>query len=373
LIEIKPDQMTSTLQRRFQTILLLATLFVATVCTATSPDDGVQGVYRLHRIGTGIFVAEPRFGGANSTIVINEDHVVLVDPSSSPANGLALADEIRSLTDKPLRYVVNTHWHGDHHGGNRGLSEEFDDVTFIAHSSTPEDILNEATPELRRFASFYLQQTERAKMWLGAGIDENGDSLSVPQKTQVQTFIDRQTEWVASIPEYEYLLPNLLVEESMTLPSTDRIIEIRYAGRAHTRGDLYLYLPNEKILIVGDLLTAPYVVPRSGFPSEYADALRNLAEINFEQLVIGHGGPVKTDSKLLLLMADFLEAVASHTDRSVAEGLSEEETIVSAVSNETIQSFESRIDWDEPGLTFLDFERLVSMTVARAYLDSKSE
>ena len=160
-------------------ILLTLTLAIVSVPALA---QGIQGVYQIHEINSGVYVAQPRFGGANSTIIINDDHVVLVDPSSSPANGHALAAEIRSVTDKPLRFVVNTHWHGDHHGGNRGLAESFPGpVTFISHPLTREDIVTEATAELRQFGSFYLRSADTAAEYLEAGIGDNDVPLSEPQ------------------------------------------------------------------------------------------------------------------------------------------------------------------------------------------------
>ena len=330
--------------------------------------EGIDGTHHLTRIADGIYVAEPKFGGANATIIITDTGVVIVDSQSSPALANALLTDIRALTDKPVTHVINSHWHGDHHGGNRAIFAAFgNEVEFIAHKYTREDITTHATPELRVMASFYNTFVSRAAEFL----ETHRGELNEQQISQIDTYIVEERAFVEAAATYEYFLPTMTLTEDNTLYSGGRELQILYFEKAHTRGDLVVFLPAEKILISGDLLTAPYIVPRSAYPTGYARTLRQLAKLDFEQYVLGHGGPVKSDKSFIFTMAEFLEAAIKHAGNTA--DLSFEDSLEKAGSNEQLQEFNKRIDWNEPGMRFLDWSRLLQMTLDRAYLEARGE
>ena len=103
----------------------------------------VQGKnYRFQKIADGVYYAVPEFNGtafpfgsnpffgANLVVIVNADDVLIVDTGTSPAAARAFVADIKLLTDKPVRYVVNTHWHYDHTDGNSIFGPE---VQIIAH------------------------------------------------------------------------------------------------------------------------------------------------------------------------------------------------------------------------------------------------
>jgi glyoxylase-like metal-dependent hydrolase (beta-lactamase superfamily II) len=335
----------------FRPVIFLLLIALAPAALA----EGIDGTHDLTRIADGIYVAEPKFGGANATIIITDAGVVIVDSQSSPALANALLADIRALTDKPVTHVINSHWHGDHHGGNRAIFAAFGhNVEFIAHKNTREDISALATPELRVMASFYNTFVSRAAEFL----ETHRGELNEQQVSQVETYIVEEQAFVEAAATYEYFLPTMTLTEDSTLYSGGRELQILYFQEAHTRGDLAVFLPAEKILISGDLLTAPYIVPRSAYPT-------------FEQYVLGHGGPVKSDKSFIFTMAEFLEAAIKHAGNTA--DLSFEDSLEKAGSNEQLQEFNKRIDWNEPGMRFLDWGRLLQMTLDRAYLEARGE
>jgi hypothetical protein len=106
-------------------------LLWAGIAQAQSPYPVVQGkYYKFEKVADGVYYASPEFNGtafpfgsnpffgANLVVIVNKDDVVLVDSATSPRAARALLADIKRLTDKPVRYVVNTHWHYDHTDGN---------------------------------------------------------------------------------------------------------------------------------------------------------------------------------------------------------------------------------------------------------------
>jgi glyoxylase-like metal-dependent hydrolase (beta-lactamase superfamily II) len=333
----------------------------------------IEGVHEIDLVAPGVYVAVPRFGSANATIIINDDHVVLVDPHSTPAGARALAEEVAMLTPLPVRYIVNTHWHSDHHGGNAWFAESFPDrITFVSHPSTVTHIASNASAELRQMASFYSTFADAADRVLATGSYPDGTVLGERARIQVETYVRDMRAFVEEAASFRYHLPDTSVRDRLVLDEGGRRLVVTHPGPAHTDGDLLVHLPDDGVLITGDMVTAPYVVPRSADISGYIRALRALPGLGADSFVLGHGGPVKRDLEFAGLMAEFLEACLAVAELSIQRGLGSEAAVTAAEDDPALASFESRIDWDEPGLRFLDFAGLVRMTVARAYQNLES-
>jgi len=92
-------------------------------------------------IADGIFLfispdQDPLEVNGNSIVVVNEHDVLVFDTNVLPSSARAVLAEIRKITDKPVRYVVNSHWHPDHWDGNEVYAKEFPDLEIIASSET---------------------------------------------------------------------------------------------------------------------------------------------------------------------------------------------------------------------------------------------
>ena len=112
------------------------------VATQLPGSDFEGPAFEFERVVENVFQARGTGNvavGSNATIVINDDDVLVVDSHISPAAAAALLNELRSITDKPVRYVVNTHFHFDHAHGNQIYPE---DVQIIGHEFTREMLAN---------------------------------------------------------------------------------------------------------------------------------------------------------------------------------------------------------------------------------------
>src|SRR6185503_3235901 len=90
----------------------------------------VQGkTYKFEKLVDGVYYASGGLG-SNNVVVVNDTDVLIVDTGTTPAAARAFVADVKMLTDKPIRYVVNTHWHYDHTDGNQIFGPE---VQIIAH------------------------------------------------------------------------------------------------------------------------------------------------------------------------------------------------------------------------------------------------
>ena len=119
--------------------------------------------------------------------------------------------------------------------------------------------------------------------------------------------------------------PTLTFAKNMVLHRGAREIQIHYFGRGNTRGDAVVYLPREKVVIAGDLVVHPTPYGFGSFPKDWIQTLHQVAALDFEYLIPGHG-EVQRDKAYLELLIEILEFVVDEVEQAVAADLSLEET-----------------------------------------------
>lgn len=188
-------------------------------------------------------------GEANAGFVVMDDAVLVVDTHMVPEAARELIAKIKTITPLPVRYVVNTHWHPDHTHGNASYVAAFGSKTmFISHTTTRADIATLGSEALAR---------NRAKNDALAGV--------------------------------QLVLPNLTFSRELHLHMANRRIQLLFFGRGHTRGDIVVYLPDDKLAFVGDLVTGGPPFARDGYPFAWISTLQALQQLDLQTLVAGHG------------------------------------------------------------------------------------
>ena len=339
------------------------------VAASVGPVAAVEPPYEIERVGEGIYWVVRELGGANAMVIVNDRDCVVVDSHVSPAVARGTIAAIRSLTDRPVRYVVNTHWHTDHVVGNAAYLEAFPtSVEFIAHRTVREDIQNLAAAQLPAAIRYLREDLVTGDRMLAAGVDQDQRTLSDVQTERLRRFLDDQGRTIEELDASSFVLPDLAIDRELVLHRGERQIRILHLGRGHTRGDLVVYLPRERIVATGDLLTHPTLyVSRASRPVEWLESLRALAELDFAVAIPGHGTEALDRDYLELIIA-VLGEVVSEVRRGVGEGrgFAEIEPRVSLAAVET--------DWvaDDPGRreVFRAATEFVSDAVAVAYLEA---
>src|SRR5436190_4064929 len=266
----------------------LASLLALTAAALSAATAGAQTpiAHRFVQVAPGIYSAigngtiETR---SSNLVIIDTDDVVLVDTNITPEATRRLVNDIKTLTDKPIRYVVNTHWHYDHTDGNQVFGP---DVTIIGHENERTEILagvlkNRLAQEFQNLPA----QIENARK-------QGGDRLTVLEAYQEQ------------LKETVPTPPTLTVADHLTIFRGDREIRILYLGRGHSDTDLIVYLPKEKVIATGDFFEGPGTGALNfGFHDEWANNLEKLKAIDFETVVPGHGEPFKGKEQIAYFQA----------------------------------------------------------------------
>ena len=269
-----------------------------------------EGVY--HAVGTGALAVV-----GNSSIIVNDNDVIVVDDHVSPAAASVLLDELKDITNKPVRTVINTHFHYDHAHGNQVFGK---DVEIIGHEFTREMLLggkSTGMPLYRDYLAGIPGQIEDLKKRIAAEPDA---ATKATLQTQLQVAENNR----ASQAELKPTPPNVTLQTRMTLHRGDREIQIRFLGRAHTAGDVVVYLPKEKVVITGDMLTAALSNMSDAFVNEWPATLDEVKKLDFDTVLPGHGEAFTDKAKIDYFQA-YLRDVWTEVSRLKQQGVSAEE------------------------------------------------
>lgn len=235
-------------------MFLSAALVAATAVAADAQQDELS----IERVEEGLYVI---FGsGGNVGVRLTPEGVILID-DKYPRNFSRIQELVSEVTDLPVRYVLNTHHHGDHVGGNQGYIEI---AEIIAHQNARDNMLR-------------------------------GDQEAPPRVV----FHERTAVYLGGVE-----------------------VQAHYMGRGHTNGDAVIYFPDLRIVHGGDLLhgTAPYIDYGNGGTSRgWVSTLNNILALDFERAIPGHGEVMARDD--VVAFRNQMEAVRARMAELIRSGV----------------------------------------------------
>ena len=275
-----------------------------------------DGIY--HVTGTGAVNVM-----SHAMLIEGEHDLLVVDSHVSPNAGMALIDAIKSVSAKPVRYLINTHYHFDHAHGNQVFPQE---VEIIGHRYTREKLTGELGNVLEE--STFLSFTEGVPGQIEQMQAQLATTENVDQRAELQGRIAVQQAHLNSLAGIEPTPPNITIEESMSIYQTvrggGREIQIAHLGRGHTGGDVVVFLPAEKIIYTGDLMVPFLPYMGDAHVDEWPDTLERLKEFDFDTLLPGHGPIVEGKERIDMLQA-YLRDLWANTEALMQRGLSAEQ------------------------------------------------
>jgi cyclase len=217
-------------------------------------------------------VVTPDYGAGNTAVFITDNGVVLVD-TKTPGNGKSILDKVKTVTQKPVTTIINTHSHGDHTGSNDFFTGK---VEFVAHENTKAN-MQKMTEFSGANAKFLPSKTFKDKLTLGAGKDR---------------------------------------------------IDLYYFGRAHTSGDAWVVFPELRALHSGDAFAGkntPLIdTGNGGSAAEYAATIEKAYSTlkNIDTIITGHSALMKRED--LKEYADFNKEFLAWVKNEIKVGKSAE-------------------------------------------------
>ncbi|GBF34805.1 cyclase [Desulfocucumis palustris] len=229
--------------------------------------------------------------GANAGVVIGNNGIAVVDTLMSAKNATRFINDIRSISDKPIKYVINTHYHMDHTFGNAEFAKI--GATIISQENARQNMEKYLPYELAHFQNFGLTQDE-----------VEGTTIAYPTVT---------------------------FQNKMGLDLGDQEIQLIYPGPSHTDGNILVYVPKAKVLFAADILVTDYY-PMLGDAdiNEWVKALDFINTLNVTSIIPGHG-PISTP-KDVTDMKEFLLAFDQNAKKLCARS-TDSDFIASTIQN----------------------------------------
>jgi glyoxylase-like metal-dependent hydrolase (beta-lactamase superfamily II) len=274
----------------------------------------------MQKLADGVYaaVAQPQYKvNCNAAVIINDDGVLVVDSHSKPSAARALIAQLRNITGKPVRYVVNSHFHWDHTQGNQAYPSAFPkDVTIISSESTRELLISKGIPSVRQQIEQMPGEIEgiKKKMAAAKGPSEHG---------KLREDLKQAEEYLKELRMMEITLPELTFDKSLILHKKNRDIFVLFLGRGHTAGDAVVYLPKEKVVATGDLLHGWMPYMGDSYPTEWVATLDQVAKLDFDHIIGGHG-EVKPKSHLTFFR-NYIADLIAETRKASQKGESLEQ------------------------------------------------
>jgi glyoxylase-like metal-dependent hydrolase (beta-lactamase superfamily II) len=261
-------------------------------------SSGSESTYRLEKVADGVYCAtssEKAYYVANSVVVVGDEAVLVVDSGASPSGARRLIEAVRTVTDRPIRYLVDTHFHFDHAFGNAAFGPE---TVVIGHEAT-RALLGPEALRGRTYRSF------------ADGLPSRLDELRAQAAAEPAAEKRREMEARAAsldafgreLATITLVAPRVGFSERAVVDLGNREVHLVFPGRGHTAGDVLVLLPRERVLCSGDFFNGYIGYMGDAYVDEWADSLDRLAQLDFATVVPGHGAPFKGKERISLVQA----------------------------------------------------------------------
>jgi cyclase len=269
-----------------------------------------SGYFRLEQLADGVYAAIVHDGtGAvgNAAFVDLGDKTLVFDTFQSFVAAADLRQAAEEITGNPVSVVVNSHWHNDHVLGNQA----FRDAVIVSTAKTRVLMMERVNAflEMAKARPDYPQILRKHLK----------ESMEEPFRRELEVNIGDVDHVAAHVHQYELTLPNFCFHHQLTIHGSRRTVELCCLGGGHTDSDVFLYLPKERIAMMGDLVSAGYhPMLKHGNPFEWIQILEQVSKLDIDVLVPGHGGV--TTKEQISCVQNYLETLLSLAEERLKQG-----------------------------------------------------
>lgn len=343
-------------------------LILLVVALAATPGNALaqfQKAYRVDVIADDVFAIVwddlrnfPVEG--NHLVVVGESDVVVVDANRTPSLADTVIAIIRRRTGKGVSHVINTHWHADHVQGNSVYRAAFPNVKIVGHPETVAGMDSVLVPYVEEVG--HDLESVRAQL---RPADEAGGELDEEARSRLDARLVGLEREATLYDAVVFDPPTTLVSDSLVLETGGQKIVVLHSGPANTPGDLTVWLPESRILAVGDIVTRPFPLLGWDTPAGWHRSLTALLDRGPRVVLPGHGEVLRS-MEYAELFRDLMGSVSSQVRQGIADGQTLEQLQTGADLSEYWREFS---DGDER--LFQAFEtRFQPVLVERAFLEA---
>jgi glyoxylase-like metal-dependent hydrolase (beta-lactamase superfamily II) len=310
---------------RMRITSFLSLISVVALTATASSTHAAQG-FSVTKLRDNVFTVmrsdPPGFAvESNSGFIECADHVVVVDAQSNDATTSQVLAQIRLYTNKPVRYVINTHWHDDHIVGTHLYRDAFPQMKVVGSVASIDYLPTLGKKNRDQFHRAIPDVLERFRKTLETGKTGAGKPLSDEQRRSLESDL-RLGEGYATVPDdFVAILPDIAVHDKYSIRDKGCAVDVIAIGNAHTTGDLVVHLPEQSVAFVGDIVGSP--VPLVGAEQsrvrDWSRTLKRIRDLKAAVVVPGHG-PLMRDNVQIDRTIDLMAAVTQRVNAERAKG-----------------------------------------------------
>ena len=314
---------------------LLAAMITAALPAQTpaiSTEELAPGVYLLRAPST-----LDLWTATNAVVIVNERDVTVFDSFTRPGTARMAIAEIRKITDKPVRTLINSHWHQDHWSGNDEFVKAWPGLQIIATTGTRD--------YMRRMPSaFFAAGLARSVTNSRAALDSairtgklaDGKPLTAEARAAEEKDIEETAMFEREVRARIQVLPTMAFKDTLVFWSGSREFRLMSATGDATTSTV-LYLPAEKILVTGDVLVAPERgegpppwTTNSFAITPWLESLRAMEALDVTTIVPGQGKAFR-DKAYLQLTIEVFAAIIDQVHAALERGVVGVDAVIAAV------------------------------------------
>ena len=256
--------------------------------------------------------------GCNVVFYVTEEGIVIADSGEKPDMAEKILEKIREVSDKPVRYLVFTHYH---HAA--GAADFPPPVVTISHKNTRDNI----TLRKKILLELFTDTIKRLELKAVQEKDKKG-----PELEKVKVELELRKKQMETIQKEKVGLPQITFEKKIEIHLRVQPVVLLYLGPGHTNGDIIVHFPQEKVLYVGDLLFTNGWVPRLDGDARasvncWLNIFEKVAEMDVDRIISGHGEVVDKEEfiKVSKVFSEYLTDIKAEVKRYIERGASLEE------------------------------------------------
>lgn len=307
---------------------------------------------------------------SNSVVIVNEQDVAIFDSNTRPATTALVLAEIRKITNKPVRYLINSHWHMDHWLGNEVYAKAFPGLQIIATQETRDYMKRMSVPY---FVNMVGAVRMRANLdtAIRTGKMKDGSPFTAETRKTMESDLAEVTTFANEIAAVKQFLPTLAYNDSLTFWSGKREFRL-LSMTGDATGSTVLYLPGERILVTGDVVVrrengdgAQPWTTNSYLITPWLASLRHLESLDVTTIVPGQG-PALKDKTFLRMTIELYEAIIAQAHAAAEGGAI---TLADVQAKVNLKDLRTRFTHGDAYLE-ARFDEVVSGLVKKVYQES---
>lgn len=272
--------------------------------------------FQLEQVAAGVYFAQSIAGSGtqgNAAIVDLGDMTLIFDTFLTPPPARKLRELAEQSTGRAVNYVINSHFHADHVMGNQAFGAE---SIFVATAGT-RDLMEKDT---------FLEEIKGLPDELATMEASLAETYDEVKRLSLLNNIGDFKAIIAATPTYQHILPSLTFTDKLVFHGSSRSAELITYGGGHTGSDSFLYLPGERIAIMGDLVQVhhqPMFV--HGDPTNWRSILDRVKTLDIQTILPGHGPLGKLED--IELIQQYLLTLEELAQSALSAGKGLEDTL----------------------------------------------